>query len=591
MNSEDFNRQRLEELLLTSVNRAFSEAERVELNALLRDNAAARNFAARSLNFDAILVDCLMADESRRAQFQPISQSPITIDFKRRNWLAKAAVWIGAFHLFGNTAKAGSTIATSSSTTVFSKFTIVLLMKKTIVSITSAILVLGGSGIYAIHNNNESSRARVDIMEREIQALSDQLGIQSSRSTSRLTGGTASQKPVSIVQLLAIFNGDNRIDLHERAILENFKKQLSEMDTDSMKNLLLDAEKISNPIHGRVVEMIMCELIKKDPAEATQIAGQLIGRGSEFQFQLSHAAADAFVSWLAKDPAAADAWYVVTAAAGSLGGTSIAPNGLEDLVIDRSFARLRFSAQVKANPTEAASMLATMLPADVTMALKTVTDPNALRQILPKLSPEQKSPAAEGAITAMAASDLSAAFAWAKSLEMDEPARNALMATGIEAAVKNGKLDLAGVVETSKSLSLDDGRRSGMLVSSAASVTMIPRENENVIDVENSVVWDRVPERIDWLRKEVSSEYAGKAVGDYLGKLLSHSHNLDKATEAYEREIARQGAVDPNLAIAFVRHLGWVQPNGYAPKALKYLNQLPPSSERDHSIELIEMNR
>ena len=104
-----------------------------------------------------------------------------------------------------------------------------------------------------------------------------------------------------------------------------------------------------------------------------------------------------------------------------------------------------------------------------------------------------------------AAPDLNAAFIWAKSLGMDDQARDALMATGIEAAVASGKLDLAGVSERSRDLNLNAARRSDLLVSSATDISLIPQERENHIDSNNRVVWDRVAERIDWLRKAVSS--------------------------------------------------------------------------------------
>lgn len=522
----------------------------------------------------------------------PCSPVPFIPTIKTSHRLARVAAWLGAFIGFGNKAEA-TTVTTSAakSTALLSQSTTIILMKKTVTSITAAILVLGGSGIYAIHHHNESSRDRVAKMEIEIQSLSDQLGIKTTRSANRRVGATDAPKTVSVVQVLAIYNGDNRISMQEKAALDQFQKQLAAMDAETLKNLLLDTEKISSPIHGRIAEMIMVALIQKDPAEATQIASQLIGRGSEFQFLLSSAAVKAFDAWLAKDPAAANAWYVATAAAGGLGGKSIAPNGLMHLAIDRSFARSRFSAQVQANPAEAATMLATMLPVDVTAALQTVTDPNALRQILSKLTPAQKGPAAEGAIKIIAASDLKAAFDWANSLEMDDPARNNLMATGIEAAAGSGKLDLAGVSEWSENLNLDAKRRSEMLVSAATSVSLIPRANENVIDVENSVSWDRVAERIDWLRKEAPAESAGKAVGTYLGQLTSNSHNLNKSLEAYESEVARQGRIDPDLTIAFAQRVSIAGDDNFDVAALKLLKQLPPSEKRDEMIQIVEMNR
>jgi len=565
--------KRLEELLFASTSQTFPVADRIELNALLRSNSDARTFAARHLALDALLAESLAASEHSNA-FKPIPLSAGHA-LKRPNWLARAAAWIGAFHLFSHNAKAATFIV----------------MKKSVTSVTAAILLLGGSGIYVIHRNNESSRARVGIMETEIQLLNDQLGIQTTRSSNRQAGATDTGKPVSIARILVVFGGDNTIDAQERIILEQFRNQIAAMDAESLKSLLLDAEKISSPIHGRVAEMIMAELISKDPAEATQIASQLIGRGPQFQFLLSASAAKAFKAWLTKDPAAADAWYVATVAAGGLNSRNIAPNGLEDLAIDRSFARLRFAAQVLTNPTEAAAMLATMLPADVTEALQEVTDPNALRQILPKLPPAQQGPAAEGAIKAMAATDLNAAFIWAKSLAMNDQARDALMATGIEAAVASGKLDLAGVSERSKDLNLDAARLSELLVSAATDVSLIPQLRENHIDPNNRVVWDRVAERIDWLRKEAPAAMTESMVGDYLGKLSYESHNLERSLEAYQNEVKRQGQIDPDLTIAFAFHLQIQENDDAKAAALDLLNKLPPGEKRDEAIRNTELNR
>jgi hypothetical protein len=558
---------RLETLLFASTCESFSEVERMELNALLRDSAGARAFAARHLTIDALLTENLSARE-HTASFQPtLISTGRTIS--RPRWFARAAAWIGAFHLFSDTAKATS----------------IILMKKTVTSVTAAILIIGGSGIYAIHHQNESSHARVANMETEIQKISDQLGIKTNHPANSRTTATNSQKPVSITQVIAIYGGDNSISMQEAQLLEQFQNQLAAMDAESLKNLLLDAEKVSNPINGRVAETIMKALISKDPAEATQIASQLIGRAFEFHFLLSHSAADAFKSWLAKDPTPADAWYVATAAAGGLNSKGIAPNGLEKFTIERSFARLRFAAQVVANPAEATTMLATMLPADVTDALNEVTDPNALRQILPKLSPEQKIPAAEGAIKAMAANDPNTAFSWAKSLGMADRERDTLMASGIESAVASGKIDLSGVAKWAKTLDLDADRLAKMQVNAAEKSSIAPGGDER------AVAWDRVPNRIEWLRKEAPPESANKMVGEYLGQLAYGSRDPDQSFIAYEQEIARQGNPDPALTIAYARWLGMLDLERFSSQALKYLRKLPASEERDNTIEMIEMNR
>jgi len=574
---------------------ALTEAGISELNAWLNADASHMQRFTEAAIFEQQIREAVL----KKAQIPVKHAAPIArhsaeikVHSHRTRWLAHAAAWVGAFTIFGNSAKATTTSTSATTgTTIYTQSTIAILMKKTITSVTAAILLLGGSGIYMIHRSNESSRHRVETMENEIQSLSNQLGIKSTSVSNRRVGATNAPKTVSVVQILAVYEGDNIITRQEKAILDEFNNQLDAMDAEALKNLLVDAEKLSSPINDRLARAIMEVLVRKDPAVATQIASQLIGRSSEFLFQMSHSAAQAFDAWLTKDPAAADAWYIATAASGGLNGKSIPMNGLEDLAIDRSFARSRFTTQLRVNPAEAAAMLATMLPADVTAALKSVTDPDALRQILPKLSPEQKGPAAEGAIKAMAANDPNAAFTWAKSLGMGDQERDTLMATGIEAAVSSGKLNLAGVAEWSKNLDLDAKTRSKMLVSAATSVSLIPRENENRIDVKNSVVWDRVAERIDWLRKEAPADAAEEMVGDYLGNLSYRSHNLDKSLEAYQNEVTKLGRIDPDLTIAFAFHLQIQQNDSAKAAALKLLNTLPPSEKRDHAIRTTELNR
>ena len=529
-------------------------------------------------------------DENALAPSSPV---PFPHPAKTPGYFARAAAWFGAFSWFSHQAEAATAASAAKSTSLLTHASRIILMKKTITSITAAILVLGGAGIYAIHHNNESSRARVEFMETEIQSLSTQLGLKTTSSAEGRTSNTSAPRPVAIGQVVAMWAGvkNNRLTRKDSEILGQFSEQLTTMDAESLKDLLLDAERISSPIHGSLVTDIMKELISKDPAMATQVAAQLNGRGPAFQFQLAHAAADAFSAWLAKDPAAADAWYIATAAAGALDSKNIPESGLESLAIDRSFARLRFAAQVKTNPAEAAAMLATMPPDDATSALQQVTGPDALRQILPRLAPAQQGPAAEGAIKAMAATDLNAAFTWAGSLALDARMRDALMATGIEAAVASRKLDLPGVSEWAKGLNLDPERRSDLLVSAATSVSLIPQQREHSIDPNHSVVWDRVAERIDWLRKEAPADSAGKTVGEYLGKLSYRSHNLEKSLEAYQNEVSRQGKIDPDLTTAFAFHLQMQDKDSAKTAALDLLNKLPPSEKRDHLIKQIQINR
>ena len=125
MNAPENDHQRIEELLLVSVNQSLPEAERAELNERLRSNAEARHFASRHLAVDALLTDFLASSEAAR-RHSPLS-SPIKTDFHRPSRLARAAAWIGVFHLFGNTAEAATT--TAKGTTILTQSTFALLMK------------------------------------------------------------------------------------------------------------------------------------------------------------------------------------------------------------------------------------------------------------------------------------------------------------------------------------------------------------------------------------------------------------------------------------------------------------------------------
>jgi len=462
-------------------------------------------------------------------------------------------------------------------------------MKKFVTSTTFAILFIGGTSTYAIHQYNQSTKERVAGMNSEIELLSRQLGIKTSGVNSRGAGARDSKNSVNIIRVLACLE-DHKITFEEHTQLKLFEQQLKSMDLEDLTTLLLDAEKIRNPIDGDFVDYVMGRLIEVDPAEATRMAAALNGRSDGFVFDLSVAAAKAFEAWLRNDPLAADAWYREAVGSGGLRGKGIATSGLESFAIDRSFERLRFKAMVKINPVIAESMIATMLPEDITQAMKEIDDPNAIRTLLPKLNPEQRVAAAEGVISDLAAKDPDEAFAWAQTLEMDDSARNALMATGIEAAASSGKLDLAAVSQWSKDLSIDPKRRSEMLVSAATSVSLMPRKNPHVIDVENSVYWDRVSTNIDWLRQEAPTGSADRMVGQYLGKLANESKSFEQSTKAFEAEIARHGNADPSLTIEYASYSGLFGTPRHAEQALKYLKALPKSKERDHVIENVLLN-
>lgn len=575
MSVPPFHPERLEELLFLSAGNVLTGDQREEINTLLREHAEARSFAARSLFVDSLLVDSLATDEARGSH-QMQAAGPV----RRTHPFARAAAWIGAFLVLGEKSQAAA-----NGSAAVPQITLSLLMKKTLTSLTAAILVLGSAGTYAIHHHNQSTRQRVAGMETEIESLSDRLGIRSNRPAVRDGSGKSAGKSVGIVQVQAIYEGDKVIDREEAAILEQFQQQLAAMDAEALRNLLLDAEKISNPVNGRVAESILKALILLDPAEAVRTATLLSGRSSGFNFLLSVSAAQAFDEWLKRDPASADAWYRETLAAGGLSVRSVPPNGLEEHAIDRSFERLRFKAMVKSNPAVAEGMLATMLPADVTRALREVNDPNALRAILPKLAPEQRVASARGVIETLAAKDPNAAHAWAKSLELPARERDTLMAEGIKNAVASGKLDLVAVSEWTRKLDLDPKTRSNTQIDAAVSASRIRGNDDRATD------WNRVAERIDWLRQEAPAETADRMVGEYLGKLTYGSNSPDQSFKAYEAEVSRRGNPDPALTIAYARYLGMFGIPRFSEQGLKYLKTLPPSEERDHVMEMIEINR
>lgn len=575
MSREQFNPERLEELLFLSAGGSLTEDQYREINDLLRDSAAARSFAVRSLTVDSLLIEALAARGSAGNQERQSASSKGSIGH-----FGRAAAWIGGLVFFGSrtqSAAAGSATVTQT--------TITILMKKTFTSITAAILVLGSAGVYVIHRHNESRRQRVAGMETEVKFLSDQLGIESSSIRSSESGSRNAESPVSIVQVLAVYDGDNVINSQEAAILEQFKQQLAVMDAESLRSLLLDAEKISNPVNGRVAESILDALMMLDPAEAARTATLLSGRSNSFNYQLCMSAARAFGDWLEKDLAAADAWYRETLDAGGLRARSIPPNGLEEHDLERSFGRMRLKAMVESDSAGAEAMLATMLPRDVTSALREVTDPKVIGKILPKLQPEQRVTAAMGVIEDLAAEDPNAALDWAGSLEIPVRERDTLVAGGIKNAVAGGKLDLAAVSEWTRKLDLDAGTRSDTQIDAAVSASRLPGGDTRATD------WEGVAERIDWLRKEATPESADRMVGEYLGKLAYNSRTPDQSIKAYEAEIARRGNPDPALTIAYARYLGMFGTSRFGDNALKYLRALPPSRERDQAIEMIEINR
>lgn len=574
MKDMTFASERLEELLLLSAGKALTENERCELNMMLRVHPQARVFASRQLMVDSLLGESLMAEEIRHRYERPIAH--IT---GKPPYLARVAAWIAAFFFVGNHTQA----ATTGSVTI-TQTSIALLMKKTVTSVTFAILILGTAGTYAIHRKNELIGERISIMETEITTLGDQLGIPTHPPTNRRYGSTHREKTLNVIQIQAIF-ADNKITREENAIYEEFQKQLQSMDVESLKNLLLDAEKINNPIDGHLANMVIEQLILLDPAEAVKISTLLTSRCHTFHFSLSTNAAEAFGEWLEKDPTAADAWYREIRSNGTLTPQSIPPNGLEEHALDRSFERLRFKSMVECNPAEAEAMLSTMLPSDVTMALREVTDPEALRKILPKVQPKQKIEAAKGVMETMAANDPNAAHQWARSLGMTDRESDTLMAGGIKEAVASGKLDLNAVSEWTKKLDLDAKTRAETQVDAALSASRMPGGDSRATD------WHRVTERIDWLRKEAAPESADRMVGEYLGKLAINSNTPDESFKAYEAEIARRNNADPALTIAYARYIGLIGPDRYCDQALKYLQALPPSDDRNNIIHMIQINR
>jgi hypothetical protein len=573
------NDPRLDELMLLAAGNSLTEEERQEINQILREDMDARAYVAKNLYFESMLVDCLktqgIINDFKKPDITPL---------RKPHYFARAAAWIGAFLFLTDKSQAATVGAASITKSTINLTTITLLMKKSLTSVTLAILILGGAGSYAVHQQNTSAKQRVTKMESEIKSLSDQLGIKSSHRPDQGHSSSNLKPSVDVLQLLAIFD-DHKITRGEKVLYDNFQKQLLTMDAEALKNMLLDAEKISAPVNGHLASEIMKQLINIDPAQAAEIGTLLCNRSNTFNYTLATDAAKAFATWLLKDPTAADQWYRQTLASGGLRSTSIPPNGLEEYAIDRSFERLRFQTMVKINPNEAESMLATMLPRDVTAALKNITEPEALRKILPKLQPEQRSNAATGVVEEMATNDPQAAYAWTRTLGMPTREADTLMAGSLKDAVANGKLDLPSVAEWAKKLDVDPSTRSKTLVDSAVSASRVPGDDAKATD------WNRTSERIDWLRKEISPESADRMVGEYLGKLAYDSRTPDQSFKAYEAEIARRGNPDPALTISFASRIGIIGPTRFSDQALKYLYAIPPSPERDNAIDMIKLNR
>jgi hypothetical protein len=82
------NLERLEELLVASVDANFADEDRTELNAMLRSEPEARDFAAQFLATDALLADALEAGATE--------QSYVVKKQSRRLWIASAAGLVAA---------------------------------------------------------------------------------------------------------------------------------------------------------------------------------------------------------------------------------------------------------------------------------------------------------------------------------------------------------------------------------------------------------------------------------------------------------------------------------------------------------------
>ncbi len=552
-----------DQLIADYLDDALSPSDEVDLNTWL--NASDQNMRRFA---DALQFDQQIRTAAHARQSQPV----IKANFARRSWFSRAAAGIGTIPFLNQIAAAAVT-----------KPSAILLMKKAITSVSAIILLAGGCGLYFMHHQNERRRARSEQLANEVQTLSQQLGLKRVSTAASSSGSSAATRPKSAGEMIVILNKKSTSMADDR-LKNEVREEIAALDAEALKNLLLDAEKLSNPPDDFLVSLTMKAFIEKDPAEASKTAVLLIGRGSQFQFRLSDATARAFKAWLAKDPAAADAWYVTTAEVNGFDSTAIPPNGLEKMDISRSLARLRFSTQALANPEKAEAMLSSMMEEDTILAMQEIKDPAVVARLLPKLGTEAKARAAEGAIQSLAANDIGRAFAWAGTQDLSPQQRDNLLATGIESAAESGKLDLAGVKEWSQKLSLPEERLSKMQVFSALGASKMPGADEH------AVVWDRVQDHCAWLRAEAPAKLASKSVGQYLG-LLTNPGNVDKSLQAYEQEAARLGAPDADFTITFASYLGNVQGPQAAKAALKLLEKLPASPERDRAVENINLNR
>jgi hypothetical protein len=584
MIERNYNRERLESLLFASVNEAFSPAEREELNAILRGSAEARKFAAQFLTIDAVLAETLAASRVAELYTQPVEPvlpKPIQFASTRPGWLSRAASWASGFSLFGgNFAHAASKAATG----LLPKASYSIFMTKTTITIAGAILILGGSTLTVLHHKNNQTSARVAQLEVESNALRRELGLSPNSEHTGANGSNgASGRPAATsritIPLLMAIHGKSRLTMEEGMALRAFEDQLASMDAESTKQLILEAETIGE-VPSRFYEQLLKALIKKDPAVATSLATRLALASPQFDWLVSSCSAEAFKQWLAIDFAAAEAWYATTAAAGGLYGKSIPANGLEKSAVDRSLPMALFAAALRSNPQAAETMLAGLLPEDVTLAMQDIKEPSIVERILPKLSPDQRRRAASATIKELGAKDFDAAIAWANSLNLGSQ-QDVLAADAVIAAHSHGKLALNDVAQWSKTLNISDKERGDMLGEAARHASTVNKQ----------VVWANVAENCNWLRESAPQGVAGEQVGRLLGLLALNRLEVSAAVKAYEQEQARQNTPDPSLAITFARYLGQGSHSTCTTEALKILDTLPPSPERDDARSVIELNR
>ena len=296
-------------------------------------------------------------------------------DISPMSRFARAAAWLGAFTWFGNKAQAAGTTTST------------ILMTKTASStaITAAILITGGGTLYLIHQENQQSIARVKHLEEVnrrgmVPPAANTIPIRPDATGSENKTNAAATPRDRLNRWRKLFSGEDLGNPQEVSKLSlEFYRKMETMNAEEFTQIAVEAEQMGD-LPNMLVSLLVHSFAKKSPEGATVHGTRLAAIAPEYDLKVVASAASAFTSWLAKDPAAAHAWYQDASAKGLLVQKTIPPVGKEAFALHRHLSRIRFSALLESSPQQAEAMIPSMLPDDAVTAIQDARNRNKLQE-------------------------------------------------------------------------------------------------------------------------------------------------------------------------------------------------------------------